>query len=155
MPVKSLNLSERESHKLITLAGPSRYDKASDLLTIKADRCPYRRQNEDHAMYMLTTLYLEAKQIEDWEEAEITEDDRLKYDWETSKSHTNIMKTVEQMPSNVAATPNDLNEYKTSVTQVFDEGESAANLAAYKQSVLNLLKMKNTAKWRTTTESKH
>lgn len=53
-------MDERARDKFIKLS-QHRYDSNTDTLTIVADRCPFRRQNEDYAMYLLTTLYFESK----------------------------------------------------------------------------------------------
>jgi small subunit ribosomal protein S35 len=58
--LSSLGLNQRATDKFIKLVG-ERYDKETDFVTIEADRCPYRNQNEDYAMYLLTTLYYESQ----------------------------------------------------------------------------------------------
>ncbi len=58
--------------------------------------CPYRKQNLDYVNYLLTALYFESWNIEDWE-YEITEDDLAAYKWENSRSEENITKFVEKI----------------------------------------------------------
>eukprot|EP00794_Sanderia_malayensis_P012771 gene12771-14082_t len=65
--LKDLELDEHAQNKLILLAGPERYCKNTDELTITADRCPTRTENKDYALYLLTALYQEAWRTEDWE----------------------------------------------------------------------------------------
>ncbi|XP_053517601.1 28S ribosomal protein S35, mitochondrial isoform X1 [Artibeus jamaicensis] len=57
--LSSLNLDDHAKKKLIKLVG-ERYCKTTDVLTIKTDRCPLKRQNYDYAMYLLTVLYHES-----------------------------------------------------------------------------------------------
>ncbi len=58
--IDSLNLTGRAKHKFMKLCD-HRFDHDKGILTLVADRCPYRRQNEEYANYLLTTLYYEAK----------------------------------------------------------------------------------------------
>ncbi|XP_073079646.1 small ribosomal subunit protein mS35 isoform X4 [Manis javanica] len=57
--LSSLNLDDHARKKLIKLVG-ERYCKTTDVLTIKTDRCPLKRQNYDYAVYLLTVLYHES-----------------------------------------------------------------------------------------------
>jgi small subunit ribosomal protein S35 len=60
--LSSLDLNERAADKFKRLVG-ERYNDKNDLVTITANRCPYRNQNEDYAMYLLKTLYFESQVI--------------------------------------------------------------------------------------------
>ena len=60
MNVNSLGLDKRSEEKFIMLA-EHRFNPRSGVVTIVADKCPYRRQNEDYANYLLTTLYYESQ----------------------------------------------------------------------------------------------
>ncbi|CAJ0948314.1 unnamed protein product [Ranitomeya imitator] len=57
--LSSLNLDTHAQRKLIKLVGP-RYNPEDDTLTLRTDRCPVRKQNQDYALYLLTVLYHEA-----------------------------------------------------------------------------------------------
>jgi len=57
--MSSLNLDYHARDKLTRLVG-DRYDSKSDVLTIVTQNCPLRKQNYDHAMYILTALYHES-----------------------------------------------------------------------------------------------
>ncbi|XP_077026521.1 small ribosomal subunit protein mS35 isoform X4 [Tamandua tetradactyla] len=57
--LSSLNLDDHAKKKLIKLVG-ERYCKTTDVLTIRTDRCPLKRQNYDYAIYLLTVLYHES-----------------------------------------------------------------------------------------------
>ncbi|CAF0731471.1 unnamed protein product [Brachionus calyciflorus] len=142
--LSSLNLDKRSNDKLIKLA-EDRYDPATDTLTLITDRCPYRRQNEDYANYLLTTLYYESKQCEDWE-SEITEDDMRTFEWEKSKSKENILNTIRNIEKiedeTQAVNLKQVKTYQNNLSKIFNEGETDTNILQYKQSVLNLLKIK-------------
>lgn len=109
-------------------------------------RCPYRRQNEEYLNYLLTTCFFESKKVEDWE-SEMTEADRHKFDWNLSRSKENIVNTLSKIDNQVSDQQQIINSdsvqtYKTNLTKMFDEGETDQNILLYKQSVLNLLKIK-------------
>lgn len=128
----------------------------------KIKRCPYRRQNEDYANYLLTTLFYESKVIiiifinilrililksiwykknfEEWEK-EINEDDRVQFIWEETKSKTNIEELSKR--SIRPLRPEALKNYGERLEKVFDQGESQENLDGYKAAVMNILKVKN------------
>uniref|UniRef100_A0A8C9ICF9 Mitochondrial ribosomal protein S35 n=1 Tax=Piliocolobus tephrosceles TaxID=591936 RepID=A0A8C9ICF9_9PRIM len=93
--LSSLNLDDHAKKKLIKLVG-ERYCKTTDVLTIKTDRCPLRRQNRDYAVYLLTVLYHESWKTEEWEKSK-TEADMEEYIWENSSSERNILETLLQM----------------------------------------------------------
>ena len=44
-----------------------RFNEETGEITVTADRCPYRGQNEDYCKYLLTALYHESWTVEDWE----------------------------------------------------------------------------------------
>ena len=58
--LSSLGLNKREADKFKRLVGQRYKNK---MVTITANRCPYRNQNEDYAMYLLKTLYFESQVI--------------------------------------------------------------------------------------------
>lgn len=136
--VSSLNLDNRAREKFIRLA-EHRYNKIDDYLTIVADRCPYRRQNEEYANYLLTTLFYESKNFEEWER-EINEDDRSQFIWEETLSKINIDKLSGQ--SNQPLEHKVLKNYGEKIEKVFDQGESQQNLDGYKEAAMKVLKIK-------------
>ncbi|XP_023593872.1 small ribosomal subunit protein mS35 [Trichechus manatus latirostris] len=89
--LSSLNLDDHAKKKLIKLVG-ERYCKTTDVLTIKTDRCPLKRQNYDYAVYLLTVLYHESWKTEEWEKNK-TEADMEEYVWKNSSSEKNILET--------------------------------------------------------------
>lgn len=50
------------------------YCKSTDAFTIKADRCPLKRQNYDYAMCLLTVLYHESWKMGQWEKSKTEAD---------------------------------------------------------------------------------
>uniref|UniRef100_A0A8C4LAI8 Mitochondrial ribosomal protein S35 n=1 Tax=Equus asinus TaxID=9793 RepID=A0A8C4LAI8_EQUAS len=93
--LSSLNLDDHAKKKLIKLVG-ERYCKTTDVLTIRTDRCPLKRQNYDYAVYLLTVLYHESWKTEEWEKNK-TEADMEEYVWENSSSEKNILETLLQI----------------------------------------------------------
>lgn len=146
--VSDLNLDSRASNKFIRLA-EHRYDKDTDTLTLVADKCPYRRQNEDYANYLLTTLYHESQAVEEWE-SEMTEEDYASFEWEKTKSKENVLETLTRVEAN-GESPESLlksrkvTDYKDNLKRIFDKGESQENLEAYKKSVMDILNLKKAA----------
>jgi len=65
----SLQLDSHARDKFIRLVG-ERYDEESGIVTLTADRCPYRGQNKDYTEYLLTALFHESWRVEDWETKE-------------------------------------------------------------------------------------
>merc|ERR1719452_176608 len=66
---KALELDEHARDKFVRLVG-ERMEEASGVVTITADRCPYRGQNMDYATYLVTALYHESWRVEEWERKE-------------------------------------------------------------------------------------
>merc|ERR1712210_218965 len=46
-------------------------DRRARIVTLTADRCPYRGQNMDYAHYLLTALYHESWRVEEEEQADM------------------------------------------------------------------------------------
>ncbi|XP_040843388.1 28S ribosomal protein S35, mitochondrial isoform X2 [Ochotona curzoniae] len=144
--LSSLNLDDHAKKKLIKLVG-ERYCPTTDVLTIKTDRCPLKRQNFDYAMYLLTVLYHESWKTEEWEKQK-TEADMEEYIWKNSSSEKNILATLVQMRAaegsagvgeeELLATE-DVQAYARSVASLKNEGDSEQALCQYKESVKRLL----------------
>lgn len=146
--LSSLNLDNHAKKKLIKLVG-ERYCKTTDVLTIKTDRCPLKRQNYDYAMYLLTVLYHESWKTEEWEKNK-TEEDMDEYVWAKSSSENSVLQTLLQMraaESSVAPSREELlgtkevEDYQKCVVRLKNEGENEASLAQYKESVKRLLNL--------------
>uniref|UniRef100_A0A8C5N1E4 Mitochondrial ribosomal protein S35 n=1 Tax=Leptobrachium leishanense TaxID=445787 RepID=A0A8C5N1E4_9ANUR len=140
--LSSLNLDDHSKKKLLKLVG-SRYDKASDSLTIRTDRCPLQKQNQDYAMYLLTVLYHESWKTEAWE-SEKAESDMEEYVWEGSKSEASVLQTMLKVDSD-SLTKEDLlrspkvQEYRSATVMLRNQGESEDNIKSYKESVKKML----------------
>ncbi|KAM4748082.1 small ribosomal subunit protein mS35 [Rhinophrynus dorsalis] len=138
--LSSLNLDDHSRKKLIKLAG-SRYNAETDTLTIRSDRCPVRRQNRDYTLYLLTVLYHESWKTEAWE-SEKAESDMEEYVWEGSKSERNALQTLER----ISSTPREqllqspaVQEYRSAVLNLRNQGEQEDSVERYKKSVKSML----------------
>uniref|UniRef100_I3MI91 Small ribosomal subunit protein mS35 mitochondrial conserved domain-containing protein n=1 Tax=Ictidomys tridecemlineatus TaxID=43179 RepID=I3MI91_ICTTR len=129
--LSSLNLVDHAKKKLIKLVG-ERYCKTTDVLTIKTDRCPLKRQNYDYAMYLLTT-----------------EADMEEYIWKNSASVKNILQTLLQITAAENTEVNkeellgtiEVEDYQKSVVTLKNEGENEITLSQYKESVKRILSL--------------
>ncbi|GAB5573642.1 28S ribosomal protein S35 [Prionailurus iriomotensis] len=146
--LSSLNLDDHAKKKLIKLVG-ERYCKTTDVLTIRTDRCPLKRQNYDYAIYLLTVLYHESWKTEEWEK-EKTEADMEEYIWKNSPSEKNILETLLQIKAaekNLEVNKEELlgtkevEDYKKCVVSLKNEGDNEETLSQYKESVKKLLKL--------------
>ncbi|XP_055251632.1 28S ribosomal protein S35, mitochondrial isoform X2 [Moschus berezovskii] len=144
--LSSLNLDDHAKKKLIKLVG-DRYCKSTDVLTIKTDRCPLKRQNYDYAMYLLTVLYHESWKTEEWEKKK-TEADMEEYVWKDSSSEKNILETLFQIKAaeknpelskEELLSTKEVEDYKNSVVSLKNEGDNENTLSQYKESVKRLL----------------
>ncbi|KAM3870468.1 small ribosomal subunit protein mS35 [Diretmus argenteus] len=141
--LSSLNLDDHARKKMLKLVG-KRYCKATGILTITADSCPFRQQNTDYAMYLLTVLYHESWKTEPWEATKTTADVE-EYSWENSPSQNNILDTLVRMrvagEEEVEGVREELlgrrevQEYKDSVTRLKNEGESESTMLQYREAV--------------------
>uniref|UniRef100_A0A8C4Q653 Mitochondrial ribosomal protein S35 n=1 Tax=Eptatretus burgeri TaxID=7764 RepID=A0A8C4Q653_EPTBU len=107
--LSSLNLDDHARKKLIWLVG-HRYCKQTDILTIKTDRCPLRKQNYDYTFYLLTVLYHESWKVEPWEASKSREDMEI-YKWDGSPSEATlneIMVNIRQAEHKPAPTVDEL-----------------------------------------------
>ncbi|XP_067855695.1 small ribosomal subunit protein mS35 [Heptranchias perlo] len=145
----NLNLDDHAKKKLIKLVG-DRYNKDTDILTITTDRCPLRQQNYDYAMYLLTVLYHESWKTEIWE-MDKTEADMDEYIWENSQSEKNALETIFRMkeaekfptvPKEEVINSPEVKDYKKSVVNIKNDGETEDSILQYKESVKKLLKLK-------------
>merc|ERR1712136_311996 len=131
--------------KLIQLAGSERYDRKTDLLTIRSERCPTQKQNKDFIDYVITALYFESWKREAWEtRGNMSESDGY-YWWEDSQSERSVERVLK-------AQFTELENYRQAVIDVklepeIDElgrmNEKREEIVEnYKNSVLQLLNVK-------------
>lgn len=133
--LKSLELDEHGKDKMLRLVG-ERYDPATEVLTLVADRCPLSQQNLDYLHYVLTVLYNESMKVEPWEhEKEVV--DRERYIWEDSPSRAAA--EVVAAARGIDADGEVMKEYGEAVAEIHNEGEDEATLKKYRESVVRLL----------------
>ncbi|XP_068240748.1 small ribosomal subunit protein mS35 [Palaemon carinicauda] len=137
LSLKSLDLDDHSKDKLLRLVG-DRYDPATDVLTLVADRCPLSQQNYEYCRYLLSVLYTESKKTEPWEhEKEVI--DREFYIWEGSPSESSIMTIVRAKEGETSE--EDLKAYKEAVTNIHNEGEDVSTVSRYREAVLKVLEL--------------
>lgn len=146
--LSSLNLDKHAKDKLIRLVG-DRYDKETDLITITADRCPARVQNNDYVNYLLTACYHEAWSYEDWEKDK-SELDMEYYEFDLNKSKNNLINWFLRCENKVDYISDnyegfDLSQisngeqYKVAVSSLMNDGESKDTVEKYGDAVRKLL----------------
>jgi small subunit ribosomal protein S35 len=159
--LSSLDLDCHARDKLIRLAG-SCYNAEIDTLVLETDRCPLKKQNYDHAMYLLTALYTESWKTESWE-SEKTLADMEKYFWNLNPSKTTIVRTLRIMKQKSSETKESgkiplvvqkfpdgatddqivdlplVKNYERAVMELFNEGEDIKSVERYKEVVKQLL----------------
>jgi len=153
-----LDLNEHATDKFRRLVG-DRYDAKTDYVTIICSNCPLRKQNFDHAMYLLTALYHEANKLDTWE-AEKTEEDMEKYVWEGSTSQKNLAQILGEIVKSPTPKPSYLEplkekivseeniavvepvkHYRESTLAIHNKGESIESVEEYGQSVRKLFNL--------------
>jgi len=119
--VDSLPLDAHAKDKFLRLVG-HRYDEESGIVTLTCDRCPYRGQNMDYTVYLLTALYHESWSLETWEKKEASDQEQ--------------------------ATPTDCGEEgeeesgsrsRAALRHILNRGEDEASVASYREEVRALL----------------
>ncbi|KAJ0169705.1 hypothetical protein K1T71_014890 [Dendrolimus kikuchii] len=147
--LSTLELDKHARDKLIRLVG-DRYDKETDLITITADSCPVRVQNNDYVNYLLTACYHEAWSYEDWEKDK-TEDDMEYYNFDTNPSKHSLVNWFHRCNNKEESLTDEeyrnfdvsqiLNgvEYKDAVSSLMNDGESKETVEKYGDTVRKLL----------------
>ncbi|KZC04713.1 28S ribosomal protein S35, mitochondrial, partial [Dufourea novaeangliae] len=140
--LSSLCLDAHAKDKILRLVG-EKYNPETGIVTITADKCPTRKQNLDYVNYLLTALFHISHRIEPWE-SEKSEADMEYYDWDKSKSRTNLV-TVYSWPNpEVNANYDDIphaQEYKIAVSELINNGEDDVSIKKYKEAVKNVLNL--------------
>ncbi|XP_058146967.1 small ribosomal subunit protein mS35-like [Dasypus novemcinctus] len=146
--LSSLKLDDHAKKQLIKLVG-EQYCQTTDVLTIRTDRCPLKRQNYDYAMYLLTVLYHESWKTEEWEKNK-TEADMEECVWKNSTSEKNVLETLLQIKAaeNIMEVnkeellnSKEVENYKKSVVSLKNDGETEDTISQYKESVKRLLNL--------------
>jgi len=122
MAPRSLRIMQDRCDSLASCIVPSslegvtdRYDEETGELVLRADRCPYRGQNEDYCKYLLTALLHESWTQEDWEQKGV--EDREEFSAETEVG----------------------SEARLALQQLLNTGENQAALDTYAEEVRKLL----------------
>ncbi|KOB69803.1 28S ribosomal protein S35, mitochondrial [Operophtera brumata] len=159
----SLNLDKHSRDKFLRLIG-DRYDTATDVVTITADRCPVRAQNQDYVNYLLTACYHEAWNVEEWEKDK-TEDDMEYYDWDNNKSKKSLVNWYLKCKNeNKALTDEEFKKfdvkdipnaelYRVAVSSVFNDGESETTLGEYGVAFIDVKEIPNADQYRVAVSS--
>ncbi|CAG0919589.1 unnamed protein product [Notodromas monacha] len=152
--LSTLNLDKRSKDKYLRLLG-EKYDAKTDTVTIVVDRCPSRQQNLDFARYVFSVLFMEAKQVEDWE-SEKKLHDLEEFVWSGSTSENNALALVNKIkaskscPNVYQSLPSDpsadefeklevVQEYSRVLKTVLEDGETNENWVNYGKAVEKLL----------------
>ncbi|XP_033740963.1 28S ribosomal protein S35, mitochondrial-like [Pecten maximus] len=150
--LSDLELDEHAHQKLLKLVG-ERYNKETDMITFKTDKCPTKQQNKDYALYLLTAVYLEAWNKMPWED-DLEADDFINYNWNKSKAKERtvitLMSIAEGNKNSVyhneeedgILEKEEVKNYAEVVSKIYNNEESVENLNDLKQSVLSMLEMK-------------
>lgn len=138
LKLSTLKFDQHAKDKFLRLIG-DRYDPETDIITIMTDRCPLKKQNYDHAMYLLTACYHESFITEPWE-ATKSEADMETYYFERNKSKVSAEAILnwgkgEDAKDKVAPSEG----FAKSVENLINEGENEYNIQKYKDEVKQML----------------
>ncbi|KAL1130954.1 hypothetical protein AAG570_012195, partial [Ranatra chinensis] len=120
VPLSVLNLDKHAKDKFLRLVG-ERYDERTGIVTITTDKCPLKEQNYDYAFYLLAAVFHESWITEPWEK-EKSEVDMEYYDWDRSRSKSNVEKYIKSCTNSFDVTHPTVKEYKEAVVTLFDQG---------------------------------
>lgn len=135
--MSTLPLDKHAKDKFLRLV-ENRYDPETDYLTLVADRCPLRKQNFDYARYLLTALFYESFNVEQWEALK-SEADMEYYDWNRNKSKETVETILAYGNQNNDESEKSTDAFAASVELLFNDGENEQNLQKYKNEALKLL----------------
>ncbi|KAB0796550.1 hypothetical protein PPYR_10611 [Photinus pyralis] len=135
LKLSSLQLNEHAKDKFRRIVG-DRYNEENDVVTIVADRCPLRQQNYDYAMYLLTAVYHESWNVEEWEKNKSDLDMEI-YDWNVSRSKKNIESIFAKSSNEILKS----DVYSNAVTSLMNEGENDYTVSKYGEAVRELLQL--------------
>lgn len=137
MKLSVLPLDKHARDKFFRLV-ENRYDPETDYVTLVVDRCPLRKQNFDYARYLLTALFYESFNVEQWEALK-SEADMEYYDWSKNKSKEVVESILSYGDQSGDKPKPSTDAFAASVEQLFNDGENEQNLQKYKNEVLKLL----------------
>ncbi|XP_055619173.1 28S ribosomal protein S35, mitochondrial [Toxorhynchites rutilus septentrionalis] len=137
LKLDTLKLNKHAKDKFLRLVG-ERYNPDTDVLTLVTDRCPLKKQNYDHAMYLLTALYHESNIVEPWEETK-SEADMEYYDFNRNRAKISSEAILNWNKPEDVQRVEAPQSYARSIEQLFNDGENEYNLQKYKEQTLSLL----------------
>lgn len=121
------------------------YDYESDKVVLTTQQCPTRKQNYDHAMFLIKALYGEAWKQEAWEDEKELEDlERFIWDKSGQKEaglrlyRSSYPDNAEKSDEELLATP-ELTAYREAVEELVNYGETDERMAKYKAAVKKLM----------------
>jgi len=122
------------------------YDYETDKLVLKTQQCPTRKQNYDHAVFLLKALYGESWKHESWEDEKEPED-LPKFVWEKSGQREAGLKlyrsahpaAAEKTDEEILASSPEVAEYRHAVEELVNYGERPERMDRYKAAVKKLL----------------
>ena len=133
--IKDLKLDPKDEDKLVRLAG-DKYNPTTGEIEIPASSCPTKVQNQDYSDYMLTALYFESINHEDWEEDK-PECDWERFFWDKSESKAKLQDYLDDKQSDIEK-EKIVDEYKRSLEQVFLQNKPES-YDCYRSSVEKIL----------------
>ncbi|XP_060585038.1 small ribosomal subunit protein mS35-like [Ruditapes philippinarum] len=131
-------------------------------VTLRADRCPTKRQNYDYLQYLLTALYFESWKVEPWE-SEITPEDFKDFAWDYSPNKKSVVELLniyrqkyesnedpnkekqlpylpdEEITVDTVNSLEPVTSYKQAVEELHNAGENITTINNYKDSVIKML----------------
>ncbi|XP_055911099.1 28S ribosomal protein S35, mitochondrial [Eupeodes corollae] len=137
LKLSTLKFDQHAKDKFLRLIG-NRYDPETDVITIMTDRCPLKKQNYDHAMYLLTACYHESFVTEPWE-ATKSEADMETYYFNRNKSKVSAEAILNWGKPEDAKKTTASEGFAKSVENLINEGENEYNIQKYKDEVKQML----------------
>jgi len=121
------------------------YDFETDTLVLTTQQCPTRKQNYDHAMFLLKALYGESIKVESWESSKTPEDSE-RFIWDKSGQKEVGLRLFRasrpdvegQSEAELLASP-EVDAYRRAVEELVNYGETPERMGKYKEAVKSLL----------------
>lgn len=160
--LSDLELDYHGKDKFIRLVG-DRYNAETDEVIFESNRCPLKTQNLEYVKFLLTAVYFESWKTEPWEERKQLSDMET-YIWDINKSRETCLTLLARIKANDSAAESnngklnylpesvddakavcelpEVQQYKTAVENLFNDGENIETLKSYKAAVEKLLQLK-------------
>lgn len=120
------------------------YDFETDQLVLTTQQCPTRKQNYDHALFVMKALYGESMKFESWE-SEKTPEDLERFVWNKSGQkeagirlyRASHPEAAEKSDAEILASP-EVDAYRRAVEELVNYGETPERMDRYKDAVKKL-----------------